>query len=304
LIVACAQYAIRDRDPETNLRRSIRAIHEAADSGADLVVLPELANSGCDFSSREQALKLAEEVGETGENLGPTLRAWREAAEESGVFGVGGFLEREGGSLYNSAAAVGPGFFGRYRKTHLWNAEKLLYEAGRDLPVFDTPLGRIGVLICYDAWFPETARTLALRGADLLCIPANAPDDWVPEAQRRGDLTMLNVHAISHANANRLFVACANRVSGDYLGRSCIVDPTGGLLAFGSAVEAEIISAEIDVERSRQEKRLTEHSHIFEDRNPETYDAFYKASEGGSNDVLRDVTMLRKENSDPYVWRI
>jgi len=274
LIVACAQYALRDLDPQTNLERSVRAIREAADIGANLVVLPELANSGCDFSSREQALELAEEVGETGENPDPTLRAWREAAEESGVFIVGGFLEREGGSLYNSAAVTGSGFFGRYRKTHLWDGEKLLYEAGRDLPVFDTSLGKIGVLICYDLWFPEAARTPALRGADLLCVPANAPNDWVPEGQRRGNLTMLNVHAISHANANRLFVACANRVGGSYLGRSCVVDPTGGVLAFGSVAEEELISAEIDVERSFREKRLTERSHAFEDRNAEAYEAF------------------------------
>ena len=273
MIVVCAQYAIRDADPETNLERSVRAIHEAADAGADLVVLPELANSGCDFSSREQALKLAEEVGETrGNPGGPMLRAWKKAVDESGVFIVGGFLEREGGSLYNSAAVIGPGFFGRYRKTHLWDREKLLYEAGRDLPVFDTPLGRIGVLICYDAWFPEAARTLALRGADLLCIPANAPDDWVPEDQRRDDLTMLNVHAISYANANRLFVACANRVGDGYLGRSCIVDSTGGVLAFGSAEKEELINAEVDVGRARHEKRLTEHSHAFEDRSPEVYE--------------------------------
>src|ERR671917_1257363 len=105
MIVACAQYAVRELDPETNLQRSVRAIREAADSGADLVVLPELANSGCDFSSREQALELAEEVGETrGNPGGPMLRAWMEALEKSGVFVVGGFLEREGSSLYNSAA--------------------------------------------------------------------------------------------------------------------------------------------------------------------------------------------------------
>ena len=272
MIVACAQYAIRDLDPETNLQRSVIAIREAVETGANLVVLPELANSGCDFSSREQALTLAEEVGETGENPGPTLRAWREVAEGYGIFVVGGFLERESGSLYNSAAIVGPGFFGRYRKTHLWDGEKLLYKAGRDLPVFDTPLGRIGVLICYDAWFSEAARTLALRGADLLCVPANAPNDWVPEEQRRGGLTMLNVHAISHANANRLFVACANRVGDGYLGRSCVVDPTGGILAFGSEAKEELISAEIDVERSRYEKRLTEHSQTFGDRNSGAYE--------------------------------
>ena len=270
--VACAQYAIRDGDPETNLERSVAAILDAARAGADLVVLPELANSGCDLPSRECAWSLAEELEGPGATSGPTLRSWRRAAEEAGIFAVGGFLEREGDSLYNSAAIIGPGFFGRYRKTHFWDEEKLLYEPGRELPIFETPLCNIGVLICYDAWFPEAARTLALRGADLICIPANAPDDWVPEARRRGDLTMLNVHAIATANANRLFVACANRVEDGYLGRSCVVDPSGGVLAFGSAMEEDLVVAEADIERSRREKQLTDLSHAFGDRNLDVYE--------------------------------
>lgn len=266
--IACAQYALRDGDPEANRERSVSAILEASAAGDDLVVLPELANSGCDLSP-EQAFGLAEE---TGDSCGPTVRAWREAAEEHGIFVVGGLLEREGDLLYNSATVVGPSFFGRYRKTHLWDGEKLLYEAGRELSVFETPLGRIGVLICYDAWFSEAARTLAVRGADLLCIPSNAPDDWVPEERRRGGLTMLNVHAISHANANRVFVACANRVEDGYQGRSCIVDPTGGVLAFGGKTGETLIHADIDTGRSRREKRLTERSHSFGDRNRDVYD--------------------------------
>ncbi len=267
--VACAQYAIREGDREHNLGRSLLFIRRAVERGADLVVLPELANAGCDPGSYARALELAEEF-----SGGPTVRAWKEQAEGSGICVVGGLLERDGDTLHNSAVLVAPGVTGRYRKTHLWNKEKLLYEPGQELPVFDTPLGRIGVLICYDAWFPEAARTLALRRVDLICIPANAPDDWVPEGQRRGDLTMLNVHAISHANANRLFVACANRVRDGYLVRSCIVDPTGSVLAFGSEVEEELISVEIDVERSHYEKQLTEHSHAFEDRHPKVYKGF------------------------------
>jgi N-carbamoylputrescine amidase len=270
--LACAQYAIQDGDTAANQKRSVAAILDATRTGADLLILPELSNSGCDFSSREEALDLAEEVGDSGTPEGSTLRAWRGVAEETGVFIVGGFLEREGDTLHNSTAVIGPGFFGRYRKTHLWDKEKLLYEPGRDLPVFETPLGRIGVLICYDAWFPEAARTLALYGADILCVPANAPDDWVPEDQRIGGLTMLNVHAISHANANRLFVACANRTGDGYLGRSCVVAPTGGILAFGGASEEGLIHAEIDVERARHQKQLTEHSHTFGDRNPSVYE--------------------------------
>lgn len=276
--LACAQYAIRDGDPNINLERSVARIHAAAHAGAELVILPELANSGCDLRSREHALILAEEVADPGEKrCGLTVRAWREAAGETGIFVVGGLLEREGDTLYNSAAIVGPDFFGRYRKTHLWDGEKLLYETGGDLPVFETPLGRIGVLVCYDAWFPEAARTLALRGAELLCIPANAPDDWVPEHQRRGGLTMLNAHAISHANANRIFVACANRVCDGYLGRSCVVDTTGGVLAFGSAEKEETVIANIDLKRSRHEKQLTRISHAFGDRNLGTYGGLFQS---------------------------
>ena len=266
--VSCAQYAVREGDRDHNLEHSLRFIRRAAAEGADLVILPELTNSGCDLASRDQALELAEEVPSE-----PTVRAWREEAEGSDVCVVGGLLEREGDTLYNSAVLLGPGMLGRYRKTHLWNKEKLLYEPGRELPVFDTPLGSIGVLICYDAWFHEAARTLALKGAQILCVPSNAPDDWVPETQRRGNLTMLNVHCMAAANANRVFVAAANRVGDGYLGRSCIVDVTGGVLALAGPEEEDLVSAELDLRRARTEKRLTDLSHVFEDRKPAAYES-------------------------------
>jgi N-carbamoylputrescine amidase len=265
--IACAQYAVRDKDSEHNLERSLHFIRQAAAEGADLIVLPELANSGCDLGSRHIALELAEEIPG-----GPTVQAWRKETEASGVCIVGGVLERKGDALYNSAVLLGPEASGRYRKTHLWNKEKLLYEPGRELPVFDTPLGRIGLLVCYDAWFPEAARTLAVKGAEILCVPSNAPDDWVPEHQRRGDLTMLNVHCIAAANANRIFVAAANRVGDGYLGRSCVVDVTGGVLALAAAPEEGLICAEVDLSRARREKRLTDLSHSLEDRNPTVYE--------------------------------
>ena len=266
--VACAQYAVRDGDPDHNLERSLHFIWRAATEGADLVILPELANSGCDLGSPERALDLAEEIPG-----GRTVRAWKNEAEGSGIYVVGGLLERDGDTLHNSAVLVGPEAFGRYRKTHLWDREKLLYEPGREVPVLDTPLGRIGLLVCYDAWFPEAARTLAVKGAEILCVPSNAPDDWVPEHQRRGNLTMLDVHCIAAANANRVFVAAANRVGDGYLGRSCVVDATGGVLALADVAEEGLIHAAVDLSRARREKRLTDLSHSFEDRNPAVYEA-------------------------------
>lgn len=277
MLVACAQYAIRDGDPETNLRRSLAWISSAAHAGADLVILPELSNSGCDLSSRDRALRLAEGIPE-----GPTVRAWTEASREFGLLVVGGVLEVEGDDAYNSAVIVGPGgLLGRYRKTHFWDREKLVYEPGRELPVFETSLGTLGLLVCYDAWFPEAIRTLAMRGTEILCVPANAPDDWVPDEQRRGGLTMLGVHAIAGANANRVYVACANRVGDGYQGRSLVVDPSGGVLAFGEADAECLVVAEVDAGRARREKHLTESSHAFGDRNEEVY-KFIPASEPGS----------------------
>jgi N-carbamoylputrescine amidase len=265
--VACAQYAVREGDRERNLEVSLRFVRRAAAEGADLVILPELASSGCDLGPRERALGFAEEFPG-----GPTVRAWGEEAERSGLMVVGGLLEREGDALFNSAVLVGPDVTERYRKTHLWDGEKRLYEPGSELPVFDTPLGKIGILVCYDAWFPEAARALAIKGAQIICVPSNAPDDWVPEGQRRGDLTMLDVHCIAHANANRVFVAAANRVGDGYLGRSCIIDVTGGVLALGGAAEERLLVAEVDLNRAQREKRLTDASHALGDRNPAAYE--------------------------------
>jgi len=274
--VVCAQYAVRDGDPDHNLERSLQFIRRAAAEGADLIVLPELANSGCDLDSREQAPGLADEIPG-----GPTVQAWKKETEVSDIYVVGGLLERERDTLYNSAVLLGPGVFGRYRKTHLWNEEKLGYEPGRELPVFDTPLGMIGMLVCYDAWFPEAARTLAVKGAEILCVPSNAPDDWVPEHQRRGGLTMLDIHCIAAANANRVFVAAANRVGDGYLGRSCVVDATGGVLALAGVAEEGLIHAGVDLSRARCEKQLTDLSHSFEDRNPAVYEAGDTAGRDG-----------------------
>ena len=130
-------------------------------------LLPELANSGYVFRDRAEAFELAEEVP-TGE----TSAAWVDAARHHDVYIVAGIAERAGTTLYNSAILLGPsGYIGTFRKMHLWSAENLFFEPG-DLgfPVFKTPIGRIGVAICYDGWFPETFRLQALQGADIVCV--------------------------------------------------------------------------------------------------------------------------------------
>ena len=143
--VASVQMAPAIGEVAANVARSIELAEEAAGQGARLVVLPELANTGYMFASREEAYALAEPVPE-----GPSSRAWIALAERLGIYLVAGIAERCGDRLYNSALIAGPqGYIGTYRKLHLWGDENLYFEAGDlGLPVFHTELGRLGVAIC------------------------------------------------------------------------------------------------------------------------------------------------------------
>src|SRR5262245_46957119 len=175
LTIACLQTDPAIGDVAANLARQRSMVAEAVAGGAAIVVLPECSTGGYVFASRDEAATVAEDIA-AGD--GPALAAWQQWCAQFGIHLVGGLVERSGGDLYNAAALVGPdGVVGSYRKTHLWGIETGLYKAGDlGLPVYDTPVGRIGMLICYDAWFPECARIEALQGADLICMPAN----WVP----------------------------------------------------------------------------------------------------------------------------
>ena len=171
--IACIQMQPAIGKVEANVARSIELIDRAVESGAKLIVLPELSNTGYMFQSREEAFALSEPVPS-----GRTVNAWSEIAAKHKLHLVAGICERDGAKLFNSAVLIGPqGYVGTFRKVHLWNEENLYFEPG-DLgfPVFHTAIGRIGMAICYDGWFPETYRLAALQGADIVCVPTN----WVP----------------------------------------------------------------------------------------------------------------------------
>ena len=135
-----------------NLKNSLELALQAVRRGANLIVLPELANTGYLFANRQDAFDHAEPVPD-----GPSTRAWIDFAVQHQVYLVAGLAERDDMQLFDTAVLLGPdGFIGMYRKAHLWNQEKLWFSPG-DLgfPVFETPIGRIGLLICWDIWFPE-----------------------------------------------------------------------------------------------------------------------------------------------------
>ena len=251
-----AQIGSSPGEAEANRDRGLDAARLLFEQGADIVVLPELTVPwyGTDpdrLSSRAEPLD------------GPTVTAWRAAAAAGGGMIVGGFCEDDGGRVYNSAVAVdGGGVVGHYRKLHLFAKEKHCFEPGDlGLPVFETRWGTVGICVCYDLRFVEVVRILALRGADLVCVPTAwvtgfdrkppNPDELCPQAEG----------AVLQANLSQVFIACASQVGtfGNLLmlGSSVLVDPYGSLAAGPLPGDEErLTTADIDLaEATRAQSR-------------------------------------------------
>jgi predicted amidohydrolase len=233
----------------TNRQACVAAIARAAAEGARLVVLPELATSGYCLRDAAEARASAETVP------GPTTRAWQEAADRHGVVVVGGVCEIDDGDrLRNTAVVVDAGGVrGVYRKLHLWGREPALFVAGDERPpVVETSLGRIGLAICYDLWFPELPRDLAMRGAELLAVPSN-----LSASPAQAGLPHLDVVvALATAHVNRVHVVVADRCrterGSEWLGAALVVDADGTLLAGPPPGTDEAMAiAEVDLERAR-----------------------------------------------------
>ena len=277
LTVACVQMQPSFGDVGLNVKHSLQLIDKAVEKGANLVVLPELCNTGYMFASREEAFAIAEEIP-----AGPTVAAWIACAARHRLHLVAGICERAGASLYNSAVVIGPdGFIGTFRKVHLWNEEVLYFEPG-DLgfPVFQTPIGRIGVAICYDGWFPETFRLCALQGADIVCVPTN----WVPiPGQAEGRQAMANILAMGAAHSNSMFIACADRVGTErgqpFEGQSLIISYTGWPVAGPASRDSEeIVLAEVNLSEARRMRNWNAFNQVLRDRRTDVYDEMLGSS--------------------------
>ena len=179
-IVAAIQFEPELGAKEENLRRLLALVEEAARRGARLIVTPEMATTGYCWYDREEIRPHVEPIP------GPTTERFAQVARERGCYVVVGMPEvaPETGIFYNSAALVGPeGLVGVYRKTHSYISEpKWAKDGDLGLPVWETPLGRLGILICMDADYFEPARLLALQGADVLCFPTNWLEEKSPSA--------------------------------------------------------------------------------------------------------------------------
>ena len=256
-------------DADDNLARAVSFVEQAAGLGAQVICLPELFRSQY-FCQREDAalFDLAEPLP------GPSTEAMRRVAREKEVTVIAPIFERRAAGLYHNSAAIidgEGGVSGLYRKMHIPDDpafyEKFYFTPG-DLGfrAFETPVGKIGTLICWDQWYPEGARLTALRGANVLFYPTAI--GWHPHekevygaAQRDAWRTIQRSHSI----ANGVYVAAVNRVghekppSGgpgiEFWGSSFLCDPFGVVVAEGSTDREEVLIGEVDLARIEEVRR-------------------------------------------------
>lgn len=266
--VASCQLRTEVEHPDQSAARTRAAIAQAIASGAQIVVVPELSNSGYVFHSPEEARAAAVPADAA------LLAGWAEEAAKGDAVIVGGFCELGAdGLLYNSSALVDrDGVRAVYRKLHLWGQENRWFTPGeRAAPVVATRHGRIGLAVCYDIEFPELTRGLGLEGADLIALPANWPHDETPPDGR----PILHSLAAITAYFNKVFVAVCDRFGTErgveFEGGSVIAGPDGSLLA-GPAEDRGAITlyADCDLEQAR-DKRTSPRNDAFADRRADRY---------------------------------
>ena len=257
--VVAVQWDCRFGDPEFNFNRAMELMEREP---GDIYVLPELCLSGYNFNDIREVEDLSEE------SRGNYARRFMDFSLERNCYISYGFAEKVSEGVYNSANLIGPdGLIGTYRKIHLFNRETLFFLPGdRSLKVYDTPIGKLGLMVCFDWFFPESARILALQGTELILHPSNLVLSWCPDAMRY------------HALWNGVYTATSNRIGKEdrggrlieYIGRSIIYSPQGELLAEASYEHEGACSAELVLSLAR-EKKLNRYNDRIQSRQPEFY---------------------------------
>lgn len=274
---------------EENIKRTVALIERTR---AELLVLPELCTTGYLFISKDEVSEMAEEIP------GPATEAWGKISTDRKVFLVAGIVERAGDEIYNSAVLICPdGRIEVYRKAHLFNEEKEWFAPG-DTPfeVYDIGAAKIGMMICFDWFFPEVVRILALKGAEIICHPANLVLPFCQDAMSTRCLE------------NRVFAITCNRTGvedrsmrpvasvGEYVpiserkqretrslesieksdkrlrytGKSQIVNPEGQVLTRAGGIGEAVRVANIDLAEAR-DKTINSRNELFGDRRTDLY---------------------------------
>ena len=250
---------------EENVKKVLSAVK---DIKVELLVLPEFFATGYQFVSADEVAELSEPV-----SGGYTTEFLLDLSRKKGSYIVAGLAEKDGSIFYNSAVLIGPeGFIGVYRKTHLYSEENLYFTPGdTGFQVWDTGIGRIGIMICFDWFFPEAMRSLALLGAEVVAHPANLVMPSCPDAM---PLRCLE---------NRVYAVTANRIGIEerkqghpltFIGQSEVVTPRGKILIRAPRDEEVLMVTEIDPATAR-DKALNTFNDVLKDRRPEHYGSLH-----------------------------
>jgi predicted amidohydrolase len=274
--IAVVQMDIRLADRAHNFDAICTRLMEAAAEGALLVVYPECALTGYCFDSKEEALAQAVPLP------GPTTLAIAQRCRQLGVWAIVGLLERDGDRLFNACALIGPdGFKASYRKAHLpfLGVDRFTTPGDQPFAVHDLGGLKIGMNICYDGSFPESARCLMLLGADLIVLPTNWPTGAIGTAR-----TLIPARALE----NHVYYAAVNRIGTErgfrFIGMSRILGCAGEFLAVSDDDQPTILYAEIDPDKARN-KHLVNipgkyELHRTRDRRPQMYGPIIAESPG------------------------
>ena len=274
--LAATQFACTD-DRAENLDRAERIVRQAAEQGANIILIQELFETPYFCKGHEP--KYFNEAMPIAEN--PAVRRFQALAKELNVVLPASVYERAGNAFYNSIAIIDAGgeMLGTYRKSHIPESpgyhEKFYFSPGdTGFKVWQTRFGKVGVAICWDQWFPETARTMALMGAEMLFFPTaigSEPQDPSLDSRDHWQRTMQG-----HAAANVMPVVASNRIGTEtsdrwtvtYYGSSFIADHTGAIVKQADRVSESIVTATFDLKQIREYREAWG---VFRDRRPELY---------------------------------
>ena len=271
-------------DRAENIEKAVEMAEKAATSGANVILLPELFERP--YFCQERRYEYYDYAEKTEENA--AVKRFRETAKKLGAVIPVSFYERAGNCLYNSTAVIDAdgSLLGVYRKTHIpddhYYQEKFYFSPGNTgFKVWDTAFGKIGIGICWDQWFPEAARCMALMGADMLLYPTAIGSEPILECD---SMPHWRRAMQGHSAANLVPVIAANRIGTEYVhptpenqnqdssltfyGSSFITDATGAIVAEADRTDEAVITAVIDHEQNRD---LRQSWGVFRDRRPELY---------------------------------
>lgn len=252
-------------DKAWNLEQTRRLLQAADEESVDVVVLPELLNSGYVFRSKNETSTLSEDIP-----TGPFSKLLRESSSKGRLI-VSGICQKQGNLTYNSAAAFANGaLLTTYQKLHLFDRESEWFASGnKEPPVVEFQGYRFGIMVCFDWAFPEVARILALKSAQVVLHPANLVLPYCQDAMRTRSIE------------NRVFTATANRTGLErgvqFSGRSQVTSPKGDILLRRGATDEGLFWVDVDPSEA-DNKMITTRNHVLRDRRPEVYTILTKTS--------------------------